>query len=1162
MRVRLPGMVLLVISLVGTALGAAVAMPADEGKLGAIGDDRDLAKVSSALRRGGRLAAAGADPVAIAAATPGIGYAGGDPLVVVSFDDLDDAVIAAVEATGFRTTGAYPGYGSMVGYADFATLGAIAAIPQVTTIHPEYGGETNAGLITSQADGSIHADDARAEFGVDGSGISVGVLSDSFNEDRGGAVSGSGCTTTVTGMDDQLSGDLPAAVTLLGDFPGADEGAAMGELIHDLAPGADVMFTTAFDSQAAFATGIDALADCGADVIVDDVFYYAEPMFQDGPVAQAAQRAVDRGIPYFTSAGNHATYGIIADYADSDPGSDEMAAFPSGADLHDFGGGSRFGAVTLDDGEGVIFVLQWNEPFSGALGAGAAVDMDLYLYDAPSPAASLVASSADVQGCSTVSRFGDPFEFLALTNTSGAAHTFYLAVDHYCGSENAVFRVASYGGGNSITALDFEPAIFNDAQIYGHAAAAGVGTVAAVDFEEIDDPLYEGGAETDVEPFSSSGGDLPIFFDGSGNPLPMPPLTRSKPELTAPDGTNTTFFGFDTAGPGDPDTYPNFFGTSAAAPHAAAVAALMLERDPSLTPAQVLAAMQLTAVDIESAGWDSRSGAGLVDARDAVAALDTLDKTAPTWPAGSAVTVSNVTENGARVSWSAAADNVGVSGYRVYVGSGLWATTTVTSLDLTGLIPGTSYPVRVEALDAIGNESDTGPAGTIVTPDTQPPTWPAGSRVTVRDISASSATVSWTAAADNGRIDFYTVYVNGARYGSTPATTFALTGLVYATPHLVRVEAVDGAGNESAGGPSAQFTTVNSLPAGGSFRDDNGNIHEPNIEAIAAIGITKGCNPPVNDLYCPGAYVTRGQMAAFLVRALGLIDDGGGNRFVDDDGSIFEGDIARLAAAGITKGCNPPVNDLYCPGANVTRGQMAAFLVRALGLIDDGGGNRFVDDDGSIFEGDIARLAAAGITKGCNPPVNDRFCPNDFVTRDQMGSFLARGLGLSPIAVPPLVTFGDGVWSVPDEVPVGTYRNSDSADGCYWARLSGFGGELDDVIMNELTYQIDVVTVKPGDAGFESWLCGVWSNDLSPRTVSPTASFGAGTYLVGSEVAPGTWRNSDSSAGCYWERLSDFSGDLGTITANGFTASIATVTITPDDVGFGSAGCGIWSRIG
>jgi hypothetical protein len=183
------------------------------------------------------------------------------------------------------------------------------------------------------------------------------------------------------------------------------------------------------------------------------------------------------------------------------------------------------------------------------------------------------------------------------------------------------------------------------------------------------------------------------------------------------------------------------------------------------------------------------------------------------------------------------------------------------------------------------------------------------------------------------------------------------------------------------------------LQVDGSFSDDDASVFEPDIEWLAGEGITRGCNPPVNDMFCPHDPVTRGQMAAFLVRALALTDDGGGNSFVDDDGSIFENDIAKLAAAGITRGCNPPVNNMFCPNANVTRGQMAAFLVRALGYTDDGGGNLFVDDDGSIFEADIDKLATAGVTHGCNPPVNDRFCPTFNVTRGQMAAFLHRALG-------------------------------------------------------------------------------------------------------------------------------------------------------------------------
>lgn len=190
------------------------------------------------------------------------------------------------------------------------------------------------------------------------------------------------------------------------------------------------------------------------------------------------------------------------------------------------------------------------------------------------------------------------------------------------------------------------------------------------------------------------------------------------------------------------------------------------------------------------------------------------------------------------------------------------------------------------------------------------------------------------------------------------------------------------------------------MAPGGSFVDDSDSVFESDIEALAAAGITKGCNPPLNDRYCPGDLVTRGQMAAFLSRSLGLVDTGEANPFGDTEGSIFKDDIARLATAEITKGCNPPANDRYCPEQNVTRGQMAAFLTRALELVDTGPGNPFGDTTGSIFESDITRLAVEGITKGCNPPVNDRYCPDDLVTRGQMAAFLTRALELTPLPPP------------------------------------------------------------------------------------------------------------------------------------------------------------------
>ncbi len=182
-----------------------------------------------------------------------------------------------------------------------------------------------------------------------------------------------------------------------------------------------------------------------------------------------------------------------------------------------------------------------------------------------------------------------------------------------------------------------------------------------------------------------------------------------------------------------------------------------------------------------------------------------------------------------------------------------------------------------------------------------------------------------------------------------------------------------------------------SVGAGSRFGDVSGNVHIGAINAISELGITKGCNPPVNDRYCPERPVTRGQMAAFLVRAL-RIPATDRDFFTDDAGTTFEDDINRLAAAGVTFGCNPPGNSRFCPDRAVTRGQMAAFLDRAFGYTAGGDVNRFSDDNDSIFEESINRIAAAGITYGCNPPANTRYCPGDDVRRDQMASFLSRAV--------------------------------------------------------------------------------------------------------------------------------------------------------------------------
>jgi hypothetical protein len=254
------------------------------------------------------------------------------------------------------------------------------------------------------------------------------------------------------------------------------------------------------------------------------------------------------------------------------------------------------------------------------------------------------------------------------------------------------------------------------------------------------------------------------------------------------------------------------------------------------------------------------------------------------------------------------------------------------------------------------------------------------------------------------------------------------------------------------------LVTLLALLPGGTFTDDNGSVHEANIEAIAAEGITKGCNPPANDQYCPNQAVTRGEMAAFLERALSL-PDAGSDFFGDDDGTIFESSINAVAAAGIVKGCNPPGNTAYCPNRSVTRAEMATMLTRSFSY-PAVGTDWFTDDDASVHEAAINSIATAGVTVGCNPPDNDNFCPNSPVTREQMASFLVRALGLTPLPPPPLprnyvvpadvgVSIGVGVIAPAPTVQVGSQM------------LDADGALLENVIVDGcVTVAADNVTIR------------------------------------------------------------------------------------------------------
>jgi len=175
------------------------------------------------------------------------------------------------------------------------------------------------------------------------------------------------------------------------------------------------------------------------------------------------------------------------------------------------------------------------------------------------------------------------------------------------------------------------------------------------------------------------------------------------------------------------------------------------------------------------------------------------------------------------------------------------------------------------------------------------------------------------------------------------------------------------------------------------FTDIAQSSHRVNIDKIHEDGITRGCNPPSNTLFCPQRSITRGEMAAFISRALDLTEASGSVPFDDVAGNTFESDIDRIVTAGIGFGCDA---DSYCPNRPLLRDEMAEMLVRAFGYENPDAIDHFVDDEGSQFEESINKLATHDITLGCNPPDNDMYCPDRTLTRGEMASFFARAKGL------------------------------------------------------------------------------------------------------------------------------------------------------------------------
>jgi hypothetical protein len=437
------------------------------------------------------------------------------------------------------------------GTIDASDLSRIAGLDIVASVGPLDIPIHRIGSITTEGDSGSAADAVRQQ-GLDGAGITVGVISD-------------GIDALATA---QASGDL-GPVTVPPDSRchggSGDEGTALLEIVHDLAPGAQLIFSGP-GSSVEMIESVRCLTAAGADVIVDDLGFLLEPYFEDGPVAAAVLQSVMSGVSYHSAAGNDAEHYLEADFHSS-PGNryhDFLASNGANVDNTD--------TIVIPPGDILQCVLQWGDPF-GASGN----DYDLYLLNA---SLSVVDSGVDVQAGD-----GDPVEFVAVVNTTGTDQIAHVVIDRFAGQPRRM-KLLCFGG----TIPEY---VTPAGSIFGHAALSEVVAVGAVD------QAVPG--RNRVEDFSSRG-PVALLFPTA--------VIRAKPDVVALDGVSISNAG------GFPSCPPfcRFFGTSAAAPHTAGVAALMLQRTPGLSPAALLSALQLGATDIESPGRDTIAGAGLVNA--------------------------------------------------------------------------------------------------------------------------------------------------------------------------------------------------------------------------------------------------------------------------------------------------------------------------------------------------------------------------------------------------------------------------------------------------------------------------------------------------------------------------------------------------------------------